>query len=628
MKANMITENDGSPLNMSPAVSEYTNNKINKTLKITYTEEGKTGTVNYPIEIINKVQTITIKGTPKTTYNVNEALDNNITITIHRQTGADEDITVTTSMIPSFNTTTETSETPRSSDIEYTENGTTVKVPYTYTVTDTVTNINVNTQPTKATKYGENADLTGATIDVVKGSGTTTIPVTKDMIKPGTYNPTTLGSQQVTIQYEGQQTTLTINVKDYVTGITINPASVTGKYNDTLSKMIQTNNIQYTVTYAKAGAQTPETLAESMVSGYSATTTQNQNLTVTYKDADTDSYTNGQDFTTNLKVTLSKEVKKIDITAPSKTKYEHGETIATDGTITVTFTDNTTEQRTMKANMITENDGSPLNMSPAVSEYTNNKINKTLKITYTEDGKVGTINYPIEIINKVQTITIKGTPKTTYNVNEALDNNITITIHRQTGADEDITVTTSMIPSFNTTTETSGTPRSSDIEYTENGTTVKVPYTYTVTDTVTNINVNTQPTKATKYGEDADLTGVTIDVVKGSGTTTIPVTKDMIKPGTYNPNQTGNQTIKVIYGGKETSLTITVKDYVTGITINPASVTGKYNDTLSKMIQTNNIQYTVTYAKAGAQTPETLAESMVSGYSATTTQESKLNSNI
>ena len=106
------------------------------------------------------------------------------------------------------------------------------------------------------------------------------------------------------------------------------------------------------------------------------------------------------------------------ITAPSKTKYEHGETKATDGTITVTFTDNTTEQRTMKANMITENDGNPLNMSPAVSDYTNNKINKTLKITYTEEGKTGTVNYPIEIINKVQTITIKGTPKTTYNVKD------------------------------------------------------------------------------------------------------------------------------------------------------------------------------------------------------------------
>ena len=620
LDASMITESDGSTVNMSPSLYGNTN-KESKTLLIKYEEDGISSQENYPIEIINDIKQIAIQGTAQSQYNVNDPLQPGLSILVTRASGVPEAITVTSSMLTNFSTATEGT---RIATITYTENGITKTTTFTYTVTDTVTNINVNTQPTKATKYGENADLTGVTIEVVKGSGTTTIPVTKDMIKPGTYNPTTLGSQQVTIQYEGQQTTLTINVKDYVTGITINPASVTGKYNDTLSKMIQTNNIQYTVTYAKAGAQTPETLAESMVSGYSATTTQDQNLTVTYKDTDTDSYTNGQDFTANLKVTLSKEVKKIDITAPSKTKYEHGETIATDGTITVTFTDNTTEQRTMKANMITENDGSPLNMSPAVSEYTNNKINKTLKITYTEDGKVGTINYPIEIINKVQTITIKGTPKTTYNVNEALDNNITITIHRQTGADEDITVTTSMIPSFNTTTETSGTPRSSDIEYTENGTTVKVPYTYTVTDTVTNINVNTQPTKATKYGENADLTGATIDVVKGSGTTTIPVTKDMIKPGTYNPTTLGSQQVTIQYEGQQTTLTINVKDYVTGITINPASVTGKYNDTLSKMIQTNNIQYTVTYAKAGAQTPETLAESMVSGYSATTTQDQNL----
>ena len=620
LDASMITESDGSTVNMSPSLYGNTN-KESKTLLIKYEEDGVSSQENYPIEIINDIKQIAIQGTAKSQYNVNDPLQPGLSILVTRASGVPEAITVTSSMLTNFSTATEGT---RIATITYTENGITKTTTFTYTVTDTVTNINVNTQPTKATKYGENADLTGATIDVVKGSGTTTIPVTKDMIKPGTYNPNQTGNQTIKVIYGGKETSLTITVKDYVTGITINPASVTGKYNDTLSKMIQTNNIQYTVTYAKAGAQTPETLAESMVSGYSATTTQDQNLTVTYKDTDTDSYTNGQDFTANLKVTLSKEVKKIDITAPSKTKYEHGEAIATDGTITVTFTDNTTEQRTMKANMITENDGSPLNMSPAVSDYTNNKINKTLKITYTEEGKTGTINYPIEIINKVQTITIKGTPKTTYNVNEALDNNITITIHRQTGADEDVTVTTSMIPSFNTTTETSGTPRSSDIEYTENGTTVKVPYTYTVTDTVTNINVNTQPTKATKYGENADLTGATIDVVKGSGTTTIPVTKDMIKPGTYNPNQTGNQTIKVIYGGKETSLTITVKDYVTGITINPASVTGKYNDTLSKMIQTNNIQYTVTYAKAGAQTPETLAESMVSGYSATTTQDQNL----
>ena len=620
LDASMITESNGSPVNMSPA-SYGNTNKESKTLLIKYQEDGISKQENYPIEIINDVKQIAIQGTAQSQYNVNDPLQTGLSILVTRASGVPEAITVTSNMLTNFSTTTEGT---RTATITYTENGITKTTTFTYTVTDTVTSISVKTQPTNDTKYGENADLTGATIDVVKGSGTTTIPVTNDMIQQGTYNPTTLGSQQVTIQYGGQQTTLTINVKDYVTGITINPASVTGNINDTLGTLIQANNIQYTVTYAKAGAQTPVTLAESMVAGYSATSTQDQNLTVTYKDTDTDSYTNGQKFTANLKVTLSKEVSSIAITAPSKTTYEHGETIATDGTITVVFTDGTQEQRTMTSGMITENDGSPLNMSPSASEYTNNKINKTLKITYTEDGKVGTINYPIEIINKVQSITIKGTPKDTYNVNEALDNNIVITIHRQTGADEDVTVTTSMIPSFDTTTETSGTPRSSDIEYTENGTTVKVPYTYTVTDTVSSINVNTQPTKATKYGEDVDLTGVTIDVVKGSGTKTIPVTKDMIKPGTYNQTTLGSQQVTIQYGGQQTTLTINVKDYVTGITINPASVTGNINDTLGTLIQANNIQYTVTYAKAGAQTPVTLAESMVAGYSATSTQDQNL----
>ena len=620
LDVSMITESDGSPVNMAPSTYGDTN-KESKTLLIKYQEDGIQQQENYTIDIINDVKQIAIQGTAQSQYNINDQLQPGLSILETRASGVPEAITVTNSMLTNFSTATEGT---RTATITYTENGITKTTTFVYTVKDTVTSISVKNGPTNATKYGEDIDLTGVTIDVVKGSGTTTIPVTKDMIKAGTYDPDKTGNQVIKIVYEGQETTLTINVKDYVTGITINPVSVTGKYNDTLSSLIQANNIQYTVTYAKAGAQTPEVLAESMVSGYSAISTQDQNLTVTYTDTDADSYTNGKNFTTNLKVTLSKEVSSITITAPSKTTYEHGETIATDGIITVVFTDGTQETRTMDAAMITESDGSPLNMSPAASEYTNNKLSKTLKITYTEDGKTETINYPIEIVNKVQSITIKGTPKTSYNVNEALDNNIIITIHRQTGEDEDVTVTSSMIPSFDTTTETSGTPRSSDIEYTENGITLRVPYTYTVIDEVSNINVNTQPTNATKYGEDVDLTGVTIDVVKGSGTTTIPVTNDMIKPGTYDPDKTGNQVIKIVYGGQETTLTINVKDYVTGIAVNPVSVTGKYNDTLSSLIQNNNIQYTVTYAKAGAQTPEVLVENMVSGYTATSTQDQDL----
>ena len=602
MKANMITENDGSPLNMSPAVSDYTNNKINKTLKITYTEDGKVGTINYPIEIINKVQTITIKGTPKTTYNVNEALDNNITITIHRQTGADEDVTVTTSMIPSFNTTTETSGTPRSSDIEYTENGTTVKVPYTYTVTDTVTNINVNTQPTKATKYGENADLTGATIDVVKGSGTTTIPVTKDMIKPGTYNPTTLGSQQVTIQYKGQQTTLTINVKDYVTGITINPASVTGKYNDTLSKMIQTNNIQYTVKYAKAGAQTPETLAESMVSGYSATTTQDQNLTVTYKDADTNSYTNGQDFTANLKVTLDDTITGMTLkqTGTVKTNYKYNEEFDVTNLVIVVHKLSGDENVPVTKDMI--------------KNYNKQKLgNQTVSVEY-NGTTVGTINATVK--DYIASVIITAPSKITYKYNEELDLSdakITITMASKPSAPTTISVTPSMISGYDKTKVGAQTVT---ITYTDSENKVhKQTFGVTVKDAIKTITLENNNFKTNyKYGENLNLSGLSLKVTKESGeTTTVPITSGMISG--YNPNKLGNQTLTINYEGKQFTTVVNVVDYVKDITLTPPTKNEyKIGETL------NLVGGSITEKMASGAKGSTIAltNSIVSGFDSTT----------
>ena len=509
--------------------------------------------------------------------------------------------------------------------IKFTYDGKTVQ--QTIIVNDKIASINVVTQPNKTVfKYGETLDITGATVKVTLESGdTTNINLPDGSATVSAFDNTQTGSKQnltVTINNKTAPETIDVEAYNYVKETTLTePTKVDYKYNEDLD--VTGGRIK--VNWAN-GTVSNVNLTTSMVTGYNKTQLGVQTLTISYTFTYTlsDGAQIQDPITMTYEVEVTNPAKTITITAPSKTTYEHGETIATDGIITVVFTDGTQETRTMDAAMITESDGSPLNMSPAASEYTNNKLSKTLKITYTEDGKTETINYPIEIVNKVQSITIKGTPKTSYNVNEALDNNIIITIHRQTGEDEDVTVTSSMIPSFDTTTETSGTPRSSDIEYTENGITLRVPYTYTVIDEVSNINVNTQPTNATKYGEDVDLTGVTIDVVKGSGTTTIPVTNDMIKPGTYDPDKTGNQVIKIVYGGQETTLTINVKDYVTGIAVNPVSVTGKYNDTLSSLIQNNNIQYTVTYAKAGAQTPEVLVENMVSGYTATSTQDQDL----
>ena len=61
-------------------------------------------------------------------------------------------------------------------------------------------------------------------------------------------------------------------------------------------------------------------------------------------------------------------------------------------------------------------------MSPTAADFgSNTTLNKTLTITYTEDGKTETINYPITIVNDVRTVAMHTTPKTQYNVNESLD---------------------------------------------------------------------------------------------------------------------------------------------------------------------------------------------------------------
>ena len=103
------------------------------------------------------------------------------------------------------------------------------------------------------------------------------------------YDPTKLGKQTITVSYGGKTTSYEVNVKDYVTGISITPNAITGTYNDELGTLINDNDIIYTETYAKAGVQTPVALTENMVTGYNKTSLTAKNLTVTYTDQDTNS---------------------------------------------------------------------------------------------------------------------------------------------------------------------------------------------------------------------------------------------------------------------------------------------------------------------------------------------------
>ena len=609
MTETMIRQVDGSAVEMKPdgSLFDLSTQKYKENLEISVTRGGITKTSNYSIDIINTLKSIQIQGTPKTEYNINEPIQTGLSILVTRQTGEIEAIDVENDMISGFNTTTEGE---KEVTITYTENGVTKQTSYSITVKDAVTGIGIKTNPNKTQyKYGEELDLTGATISAVKGSGTVEIPVTEDMVSG--YDKEKLGEQTIKVTYGGEETTFKVNVKDYVTKIEVVPADVTGKYNDELSQIISANDIKYVVTYAKEGAKTPETLTESMIkTTYNKGTINKQSLKVEYEDEDVNSATKGEKFEATLNVTLSDVVSKITITKPTKTNYNHGEELdLTGGKIEVTTASGLSKEVPIEGSMITEN-GTTVNMSPSKDDYgENTTVTKILTITYEEGGKKETASYPIIIVNDVKSITMHQTPKTSYNVNDLLD--ITdgeILVTRAVGEPEAKEITKDMVTGFDSTKE--NTKLTLTVSYIENGITKTTTYDVSVKDIVTGIGIKTNPNKTQyKYGEELDLTGATISAVKGSGTVEIPVTEDMVSG--YDKEKLGEQTIKVTYGGEETTFKVNVKDYVTKIEVVPADVTGKYNDELSQIISANDIKYVVTYAKEGAKTPETLTESMI-----------------
>ena len=569
MTSSMIKEGFGA-VDMSPTSYDDDTQKVNKKLTIEYSEGGVTKSIDYPITIINDVKSIAVQDpATKTTYNIGDTLDvTGLSILVTRATGTPKVVTVTPDMVTGFDSSKE--NTNLSLTISYTENEITKTATYEVSVVDSVKSITINGTPQSKVKYGEELDLSKIKLDVTKGSGTTQETVTDSMISG--YDKTKIGKQTVTITYGGQTTTFDVTVKDYVTKIEVNPSSVTGTYNDELSKLITDNSIKYTVTYAKAGAQSPIALAESMVSGYNKATTTAQNLTITYTDNESSSYTNGDNFTASLQVTLMNTVSGITITPPTKTTYNHGDSLdLAGGEINLTYEDGTSGTLDINKATITESDGSPLNMSPASYDGTQ-KVDKTLKIEYSKDGQTGTVNYPITIINDVKSITIKTLPQTEYKVNETLD--ITtgeLLVTRAVGT-EIVTMSSPKVTvsGFDNTQESKDLKLT--VDYTENGITKTTDYLVNVTDNVQSISLKTTPPTNYKYGEPLNVTGGQIEVVKDSGVQTINITNDMIKEldgSEFDSTKLGTRKLQILYGGKTLEYEITVEDYVTGIILTP-----------------------------------------------------------
>ena len=603
-----VTETDGSTVDLTK-VTFGKDNTATKTIKVTY--DGKDTT--YQIKVTNKITGIKMHTTPKAQYNVNDAIDlttngsNPGEILVTRQTGTPsvvsiKDINV---KVTGFDSSKENTKLPLT--VSYTENGETKTTTYNVSVKDTVTAISMKKTPKTEYKYNEPLDLSNGTITITKGSGTKDIAITENMVSG--YDPTKLGKQTITITYGGKTTSYEVNVKDYVTGISITPNAITGTYNDELEALINENDIIYTVTYAKAGATSPRALTESMVAGYNKTSLTAQNLTVTYTDKDANSYTNGKTFTTTLGIKLDNNVAKITITPPTKAEYNHGDKIdLTGGKITVTYTDGTTKEEPITSAVITEKDGGALNMNPTISEYgKDNKLSKTLTLKYTaKNGVTGTASYPITITNTIQSIAIDTLPsKTKYNVNDTLD--VTggkLKITRATGKAETIDITKDMVSGFDSSKENTKLPLT--ISYTENGVTKTTTYTVSVEDPITSMTLKTTPKTEYKYGEPLDISNGVITIVRPSGPEDKQITKEMVTG--YNPTKLGQQELTIKYGGQELKYKVNVKDYVKGIVLTPPAKT-KYEYGESLDLTGGNIQKIM--ASGTATTPIALTDSQV-----------------
>lgn len=554
MTTDMIFENDGTTQASTSPTSYDDTNKVSKTLKITYTEDEKTETIEYPITIINTVKEINLQENAKKQYNVNEGLQNGLSIFVTREVGLPEGIEITDEMISGFDTSTEGT---RTATITYKENGVTKTANYTYTVTDTVKSISMGTAPKEAQKYGEELDLEGATIEVVKGSKTETKELESTMIKAGTYDKEKLGEQTVTVEYgtdaEGNPVTatFTVKVKDYMTGISINPNSITGKYNDELSKLLTDNHVKYTVTYAKAGEKITENLTEDMVAGYNKKTTEAQNLTVTYTDNDADSYTKGEDKTATLNIVLKDEVSSVEIENTPKTNYKYGESLdVSKGTLKVVRTSGETSIP-IKPEMVTETDGKPFNGKKLGT--------RNLNVTY---GGI-TKTYEITVSDYVKGVILTPPTKVKYEYGENLDlrgGSIQKVMASETAtspvslSDSSVTLST-----FNPNKEGAQT-----ITVTYEGFTEK--FGVIVEDNIQSITLQEPTKKQYRYGESLNVAGGKITTTRTSGKTeTINITTSMVTG--YKPNQLGPQTLTVTYKGKTATYSIHVEDYVKDIEI-------------------------------------------------------------
>ena len=339
------------------------------------------------------------------------------------------------------------------------------------------------------------------------------------------YNPNKLGKQTIAITYKGKKAQYNVEVVDYIKHIKLtNPNKLIYKLNE---KMDLTGG--KVIPVMASGTTTPSvsmTNADVTITGFDTTTEGAKIIKVSYK---------GLSETFGITVEDAYSDMKIK-TLPNKTKYKYGENLdLTGGTIEITKESGIKETLNITKDM--------------VSGYNSKKLGtQILTVAY----KGLKQQFVVKVEDYVSNLKVQKPTKAEYEYGEDIDlAGGKVSIIMASGATQESTAMTgAMITGYNPKAEGTQTIK---VEYKG----LQGSFQVKVIDKIKGIAVNTEPDKIEyKYGENLDLTGATIYVVKSSGITTMPVTSSMVSG--YSATTPGPQIITISYGGFTTKIVVKV----------------------------------------------------------------------
>ena len=237
-------------------------------------ESGGYYETSYQVTVLDKPVSIAVKSAPtKTEYKYGEQLVlSGAVITVTMKSGETQDVNVTSDMISGYN---------KNQLGEQTVTVTYQKLTATFTVTvvDYATGIEMKNIPAKTSyKYGEDIDVAGGKINIVKASGAKEeITLAADMVSG--YNKNQLGEQTITVTYLEMTTTFKVNVVDYAVAIEIKSLPTKVEYK--VGEELDVTGGVLKVTKA-SGAEEDVPFAEDMISGFDSSKEGKLTLTVTY----------------------------------------------------------------------------------------------------------------------------------------------------------------------------------------------------------------------------------------------------------------------------------------------------------------------------------------------------------